>query len=842
MLEDKEVDKEEKDLMSKLLIGSGAGLANHVEAWSLLWKQLSSQNPHLRQVLRKVFLMSDSKFSFNPDVKNIVFDSLKEKNNFICNIAVHTLKLFRGQITGHPLQALMEALNNPYDDSRLAGMNAVRALGPDLIKYSDILKKILAAVKNVEAKEECLLAMEACLAAGSSMGGVQEIWEILLKVSTSPDTEIRAAGIRLVKALMGQFIADPILIDKIILLMQSQDFTIRKYVLNFLLILESYLSDIPKILTALIDSAGDSYREIRNLAKKMLKSTLVKGLDSHPRLYNCIIEALAKGSARREVMREIIREMPLKNLIEGYLETEKEHAQTWLGVFSNNPWFPFLYYTIFSQEWPSIALDLTNIIVIAGTQNIIIPLGTSKFGNSLAEGLIDYLVDLKSRNFHFFSFLSTGKEKEKWLYPEMKKPAFKLPKNKFSTNLFLSSKSFSVVPAIESSSLKEKKKADSPSNYLSSSGLITLSFAVCYSDIRQGKVLGKGASGEVKLCRYNFEEVAVKFYQHSGVSASDLEKIQQEASFMIQINSDHLVRLKGICMESPNYCVLMEYLPKGDLYSLLQSKNSLTWPQRYRLAMDIAIGLHHLHEARILHRDLKSLNILLDVRNGELRAKLSDFGLSTLKELSLHSRDEVVGTLPWLAPEIIKKTSEYTKASDIYSLGLVFYELATGKPPYHDLPLKPARPSRKDIYNWIVDGERPWKYLPSECPLEFQQLIKMCCHEEPAKRLAANVIVNRIEAFENDPSLMHESKKMVDEQMTHSGAETFSPAQAGVETTQTSSISSSTAISEKTTSSLKASTTTAPHSVIFNQASSSSATPTSNNSISFGSAPLSAPP
>jgi len=170
----------------------------------------------------------------------------------------------------------------------------------------------------------------------------------------------------------------------------------------------------------------------------------------------------------------------------------------------------------------------------------------------------------------------------------------------------------------------------------------------------------------------------------------------------------------------------------------------LSFVQRYRLAADIAIGLYRLHENGILHRDLKSLNVLLHERDGELRAKLSDFGLAALKR-SLLTNEGMVGSLPWLAPEIIIGTGEYSKASDVYSLGLVLYELVTGKIPYYDLPQKNGNPNAKQIRDWVTSGERAWKFLPTDCPFELSRLIANCCAEDPKDRLAANVIVGRLE-------------------------------------------------------------------------------------------------
>jgi len=105
----------------------------------------------------------------------------------------------------------------------------------------------------------------------------------------------------------------------------------------------------------------------------------------------------------------------------------------------------------------------------------------------------------------------------------------------------------------------------------------------------------------------------------------------------------------------------------------------------------------------------------------------------------------MVGSLAWLAPEIVMGTDKYSKASDVYSLGLILYELATGKVPYRDLPNKPTKPNSDEIKNWIVGGERLWKYLPRDCPIELSQLICECCAEEPIDRPSANIVAERLQ-------------------------------------------------------------------------------------------------
>jgi mitogen-activated protein kinase kinase kinase 9 len=105
----------------------------------------------------------------------------------------------------------------------------------------------------------------------------------------------------------------------------------------------------------------------------------------------------------------------------------------------------------------------------------------------------------------------------------------------------------------------------------------------------------------------------------------------------------------GVCLEKDNYCIIMEFAEKGSLYDLLHNQTiQLDWKQKYKFALEAALGLNYLHShpnGAILHRDVKSLNCLIDEHN---ILKISDFGLSTAK--TKLNQKETVGTIQWCAP------------------------------------------------------------------------------------------------------------------------------------------------------------------------------------------------
>ncbi|MBS0351026.1 MAG: protein kinase [Proteobacteria bacterium] len=302
------------------------------------------------------------------------------------------------------------------------------------------------------------------------------------------------------------------------------------------------------------------------------------------------------------------------------------------------------------------------------------------------------------------------------------------------------------------------QKAPTPTT--DSGGQILLDFTIRFTDLSFGDLLGQGGYGKVFAGEWKFNKVAIKQYIAQDFSNQTRKEIRKEAMVMalVSTQSDYLVRLRGIVLEEPHYSLVMEYLPGGDLFNLLKSSETLTWPRRYQIALNMTIGLHHLHERGVLHRDLKSLNVLLD-NSG--RAKLADFGLSTLKTSSVNTMTEgFKGTILWSAPELFKWGAKSSVASDIYSLGMVLWELASRKIPFANAP------SAMIAMDWVKLGKQ--EIVPKETPEEFKQLIKACWDKEPSKRPTADTIAKHLDSLlekktEEDVRLKKESKRLGEE-------------------------------------------------------------------------------
>ncbi|XP_031389392.1 receptor-like protein kinase At3g21340 isoform X2 [Punica granatum] len=233
----------------------------------------------------------------------------------------------------------------------------------------------------------------------------------------------------------------------------------------------------------------------------------------------------------------------------------------------------------------------------------------------------------------------------------------------------------------------ESKKGNSESGSKGISGKIMRRFTLeevarVTENFNVKKIIGEGNFGKVFRGKLDDgTEVAVKKLSRSAKEGP--KQFETEAKLLLKIHHRNLVALLGFCDEPENMALIYEYLAKGNLHENLSGKNAnfLTWDQRLCIAVDAAKGLDYLHNdcnPPIIHRDIKTANILLDEH---LQAKISDFGLSRIFSSTdgTFITTDPVGTRGYLDPEYCKSRS-LTKKSDVYSFGVVLLELITARP------------------------------------------------------------------------------------------------------------------------------------------------------------------
>ncbi|URE01698.1 Protein tyrosine kinase [Musa troglodytarum] len=197
-------------------------------------------------------------------------------------------------------------------------------------------------------------------------------------------------------------------------------------------------------------------------------------------------------------------------------------------------------------------------------------------------------------------------------------------------------------------------------------------------------LIGQGAFGPVyKAQMPTGETVAVKVLATNSKQGE--KEFQTEVLLLGRLHHRNLVNLVGYCAEKGQHMLIYVYMTNGSLASHLYSEKHevLRWDLRVNIALDVARGLEYLHDGAVppvVHRDIKSANILLD---HSMRARVADFGLSR-EEMVSHQASNIRGTLGYLDPEYVSSRS-FTKKSDVYSFGVLLFELIAARNPQQGL-------------------------------------------------------------------------------------------------------------------------------------------------------------
>ncbi|GMF26409.1 unnamed protein product [Phytophthora fragariaefolia] len=259
------------------------------------------------------------------------------------------------------------------------------------------------------------------------------------------------------------------------------------------------------------------------------------------------------------------------------------------------------------------------------------------------------------------------------------------------------------------------------------------------------KALSKGASGEVWICEYAGRKVAAKrLLQTKTHKAKEVHEFALEIELNAHLEHPNIGTFIGVAWNRLNNLTMVsEYCPLGDLQRYLR-KNAdlLSWAHdKMHIAVGISRALEYLHSylPPIIHRDLKSKNILL---TRQLEAKVIDFGVS--RGRLDNTMTAGVGTPFWTAPEILEG-KHYSERADIYSFGVVLSELDTCKLPYHasaGLGEQKAKPIQ--ILQEVMNGTlRP--SFSQDCPARIRRIGVACCQHDPSRRPTAAQLVEMLQ-------------------------------------------------------------------------------------------------
>ncbi|PHT91018.1 hypothetical protein T459_06131 [Capsicum annuum] len=244
-------------------------------------------------------------------------------------------------------------------------------------------------------------------------------------------------------------------------------------------------------------------------------------------------------------------------------------------------------------------------------------------------------------------------------------------------------------------------------------------------DIRLLKFENKVASGsfgDLYKGSYCSQEVAIKVLKPENLNMDMVKEFSQEVFIMRKIRHKNVVQFIGACTRPPNLCIVTEFMTRGSIYTFLhKQRGAFKLPTLLKVAIDVSKGMSYLHQNNIIHRDLKTANLLMD-EHGVV--KVGDFGVARVQAQTGVMTAET-GTYRWMAPEVIEH-KPYDHKADVFSFGVVLWELLTGEIPYAYLtPLQAA-------IGVVQQGLRPT--IPKSTHPKLAELLEKCWQQDPTQR------------------------------------------------------------------------------------------------------------
>ncbi|KAH9301727.1 hypothetical protein KI387_013310 [Taxus chinensis] len=261
--------------------------------------------------------------------------------------------------------------------------------------------------------------------------------------------------------------------------------------------------------------------------------------------------------------------------------------------------------------------------------------------------------------------------------------------------------------------------------------------------LNMGPPFAQGAFGKLYKGAYNGEDVAVKILERPE---NNIEKAQvleqqftQEVKMLATLKHQNVVRFIGACRKHMVWCIVTEYAKGGSVRQFLARRQNRAVPLKLALkqALDVARGMEYLQSLGFIHRDLKSDNLLIAT---DKSIKIADFGVARI-EVQTEGMTPETGTYRWMAPEMIQHRS-YNYKVDVYSFGIVLWELITGMLPFQNMTAVQA------AFAVVNRGVRPT--IPQDCPTSLSEIMTRCWDANPDVRPSFSEVVRMLEEAQGE--------------------------------------------------------------------------------------------
>ncbi|RIB09548.1 hypothetical protein C2G38_2208620 [Gigaspora rosea] len=260
------------------------------------------------------------------------------------------------------------------------------------------------------------------------------------------------------------------------------------------------------------------------------------------------------------------------------------------------------------------------------------------------------------------------------------------------------------------------------------------------------EVVGSGGSALIYSTNFKGNKYALKSF-NGDIYMDDktFKTFTKELKIFNEIDHPNIIKFYGISKVQPEpqnlfstskFVLVLQFAKGGSLRNHLKTKlckdfYKISWNELIKIAMEITLGLKYLHDKDIIHRDLHSNNILID----DDKAMIADFGISKQLNDTNNSISEIMGVPAYIDPRCIDSNEKPDKKSDIFSLGMLFWELTSGTPPFHGY-------SKRAVGFKIWEKDRV--EVVDNTPLDYVSLYKMCYSLEPDKRPTLDTILNKL--------------------------------------------------------------------------------------------------